>query len=68
MNAEPEEGRSRWDVTLPGLGWDVPDLETARSALLEAGVEVSDIVPVPAGRAAMFRDPEGNQLEIHQHS
>ena len=66
VGAEPDEGRSRWDVTLPGIGWDVPDLDAARSALLEAGVEVSDIVPVPAGRAAMFRDPEGNQLEIHQ--
>lgn len=66
VGAEPGEGLTRWDAALPGVTWDVPDLELACAALREHGVEVSDVVAVPAGRAAMFLDPEGNKLEIHQ--
>jgi predicted enzyme related to lactoylglutathione lyase len=48
------------------VAWDVPDVEAARAALLERGVDVADTQPVPGGRAALFSDPEGNRLEIHQ--
>ena len=45
---------------------DVPDVETAAAALRESGIDVGSVRPVPGGRAAIFSDPEGNRLEIHQ--
>ena len=45
---------------------DVADVERARSELMDRGVAVGAIEPVPYGRAAMLQDPEGNAIEIHQ--
>ena len=45
---------------------DVPDLVAACRALVERGVEFERTEDVPGGRAAFFRDPDGNRLELHQ--
>jgi len=45
---------------------DVPDVESSAAALRERGVDVGEVHAVPGGRAAMFSDPEGNRLELHQ--
>jgi predicted enzyme related to lactoylglutathione lyase len=45
---------------------DVRGLDEVVATLRERGVEVDRIEDVPYGRAAMLRDPEGNQLEIHE--
>lgn len=48
------------------IAFDVPDLITAVATLTAHSIPVSPIVAIPSGRYAQFRDPEGNQLEIHQ--
>ena len=45
---------------------DVPDIERAVAALRARDVAVGGIEPVPHGRAAMFADPEGNRIEVHE--
>jgi len=45
---------------------DVPDVEAAAEALRGRGIAVGAIRDVPGGRAAIFADPEGNRLELHQ--
>lgn len=48
------------------LVFDVPALEPVRERLMAQGVEVTEIAAVPGGRAAQFRDPEDNLIEIHE--
>lgn len=45
---------------------DLPDIWQAVAALLESGVTVGEVHPVPFGLAAMLSDPEGNMIELHQ--
>jgi predicted enzyme related to lactoylglutathione lyase len=45
---------------------DVDDIELVVARLKEVGVEVGRIQDVPHGRAAKFKDPEGNVVEVHQ--
>ena len=45
---------------------DVRDIEGAVARLGELGVDVTDILEVPFGRAATFQDPEGNVIQIHE--
>ena len=52
------EGRSSVPDTHRHFGLVVDDKEAVRSALAEAGVEVSQ------GRSLDFRDPWGNQVEV----
>lgn len=45
---------------------NVTDLDAAVRHLRAQGVAVDGVNPVPFGRAATFRDPEGNLIELHQ--
>ena len=38
----------------------VPDIEAARSQLLERGAEVGDVQEFPWGSFVFFNDPDGN--------
>lgn len=42
------------------------DLDATVGALRAGGLEVSDPLPVGAGRQAFVRDPSGNLVELHQ--
>lgn len=45
----------------------VDDIESARSALEEAGVEVTETSEIPdVGRQAFLHDPSGNLIELNQ--
>ena len=58
-NAPPADPHWFLVIDVTGLDAVVADLETR-------GVEIGDIQDVPYGRAATFRDPEGNLLEVHE--
>lgn len=45
---------------------DVVDLDEAVAALRSRGVDVGAIEPVPYGRAALLRDPDGHVVELHE--
>ncbi|MCW5689123.1 MAG: VOC family protein [Pseudolabrys sp.] len=45
---------------------ETDDIASARERIHKGGIAISAIEPVPFGRAAMLRDPEGNMIEIHQ--
>ncbi len=45
---------------------DVPGIDAVAERLRRLGVAVGPIEPVPYGRAAQFKDPEGNVIEIHE--
>ena len=44
----------------------VPDVEDARAKLLEAGVEVADVIDSGVCHIAGFYDPDGNSLILHR--
>lgn len=44
----------------------VADVDAAVAEVRAHGVEVSDPVPVGAGRQAFLRDPSGNRIELQQ--
>jgi catechol 2,3-dioxygenase-like lactoylglutathione lyase family enzyme len=44
----------------------VPDVEEARAKLLEAGVEVADVIDSGVCHIAGFHDPDGNSLILHR--
>jgi predicted enzyme related to lactoylglutathione lyase len=48
------------------LAVDVAGIDAVVAALRERGVPVGDVEAVPYGRAATFRDPEGNAIEVHE--
>ena len=52
---------SHWFIVI-----DVENLDAVVASLRERGVEVGAIEDVPYGRAATFRDPEGNVIEVHE--
>jgi catechol 2,3-dioxygenase-like lactoylglutathione lyase family enzyme len=44
----------------------VEDLDAAIAELRDAGVVVSDAVPVASSRQAFLNDPSGNGIELHE--
>ena len=52
--------------SLKGLQVVVEEIEEARAALVERGVEVSDVQDFPWGRFVFFSDPDGNAWSVQQ--
>jgi predicted enzyme related to lactoylglutathione lyase len=52
--------------SVQGLQVVVEDIEAARAALVEAGVDVSDVQDFPWGRFVFFSDPDGNGWAVQQ--
>jgi catechol 2,3-dioxygenase-like lactoylglutathione lyase family enzyme len=52
--------------SLDNLQMVVPDADAARAALLEAGVEASEVDEQPWGRFVYFSDPDGNGWALQQ--
>jgi catechol 2,3-dioxygenase-like lactoylglutathione lyase family enzyme len=52
--------------SVKGLQVVVDDIEAARAALAERGVEVSDVQDFPWGRFVFFGDPDGNAWSVQQ--
>jgi predicted enzyme related to lactoylglutathione lyase len=52
--------------TLRGLQVVVSDADAAREALVEAGVEASEVQDFPWGRFVFFSDPDGNGWAVQQ--
>ena len=62
-------GRGLTEMTpgsVKGLQVVVEDIEAARAALAERGVEVSDVQDFPWGRFVFFSDPDGNGWAVQQ--
>lgn len=52
--------------SVQGLQMVVPDIEAARTELVEKGVEVTDIQDFPWGSFVFFSDPDGNGWAVQQ--
>ena len=52
--------------SLQGLQVVVDDIEAARAALAEGGVEVSEVQDFPWGRFVFFSDPDGNGWAVQE--
>ena len=52
--------------SLKGLQMVVSDIRAARAALVERGVQVSEIQDFPWGRFVFFSDPDGNGWSVQQ--
>ena len=52
--------------SVQGLQVVVEDIEAARAALVEGGVDVSDVQDFPWGRFVFFSDPDGNGWAVQQ--
>ena len=52
--------------SVEGLQMVVEDIEAARAALVEGGVEVSEVQDFPWGRFVFFADPDGNGWALQQ--
>jgi predicted enzyme related to lactoylglutathione lyase len=52
--------------SLEGLQMVVEDIEAAHAALVERGVEVSEIQDMPWGSFVFFSDPDGNGWALQQ--
>jgi catechol 2,3-dioxygenase-like lactoylglutathione lyase family enzyme len=52
--------------SVQGMQVVVEDIGAARAALLERGVEVSDVQDFPWGRFVFFSDPDGNGWAVQQ--
>ena len=52
--------------SLQGLQLVVEDIESARTALLDGGVEVGEVQDFPWGRFVFFKDPDGNGWAVQQ--
>lgn len=52
--------------SLKGLQVVVADIEEARAAFVERGMEVSDVNDFPWGRFVFFSDPDGNSWSVQQ--
>ena len=52
--------------SLESLQVVVEDIEAARAALVEGGVDVSEIQDLPWGRFVFFSDPDGNGWSVQQ--
>jgi predicted enzyme related to lactoylglutathione lyase len=51
---------------IEGLLVVVDDADAARAALLERGVEASEVQELPWGRFVFFKDPDGNGWSVQQ--
>ena len=51
--------------TVP-IAFRVPNVEEARAALIEAGIEVADVIDSGVCHIAGFHDPDGNALILHR--
>jgi predicted enzyme related to lactoylglutathione lyase len=49
-----------------GLQLVVSDIQEARSALADGGVDVSEVQDFPWGRFVFFSDPDGNRWAVQQ--
>jgi catechol 2,3-dioxygenase-like lactoylglutathione lyase family enzyme len=58
-----EDGVSR-SATKAHVAYAVEGLDTWRSKLTAAGVELSEGIPIPGFRRFEFRDPFGNRVEF----
>ena len=52
--------------SVEGLQMVVEDIEAARAALAEGGVEVSEVQDFPWGRFVFFADPDGNGWAVQE--
>ena len=52
--------------SVEGLQLVVADVDEARSALMDRGVEVSGVQEFPWGRFVFFSDPDGNGWAVQQ--
>jgi predicted enzyme related to lactoylglutathione lyase len=52
--------------SVTGLQLVVPDIEAARTRLVDGGVEVSEVRDLPWGRFVFFNDPDGNSWSVQQ--
>jgi predicted enzyme related to lactoylglutathione lyase len=52
--------------TAQSLALEVEDLSAFRAALVERGVEVSEPHPLANCTIAVVRDPDGNQIWLHE--
>jgi predicted enzyme related to lactoylglutathione lyase len=52
--------------SLQGLQIVVPDIEAARTELVERGIEVSDVQHFDWGSFLFFNDPDGNGWAVQQ--
>ena len=52
--------------SVEGLQLVVEDVEAARAALAEGGVEVSEVQDFPWGRFVFFADPDGNGWAVQE--
>jgi catechol 2,3-dioxygenase-like lactoylglutathione lyase family enzyme len=62
-------GRGVTEMTpgsVKGLQVVVDDIEAAHDALVERGIDVSDVQDFPWGRFVFFSDPDGNRWAVQQ--
>ena len=62
-------GRGVTEMTpgsVKGLQVVVDDIEAAHDALVERGIDVSDVEDFPWGRFVFFSDPDGNAWSVQQ--
>jgi catechol 2,3-dioxygenase-like lactoylglutathione lyase family enzyme len=52
--------------TAQSLALEIPDLDGFRTSLLARGIEVSEPHELAACRIMVVRDPDGNQIWLHQ--
>ena len=52
--------------SVEGLQLVVDDIDAARQALLEGGVEVSEVESFPWGQFVFFADPDGNRWAVQR--
>ena len=52
--------------SLQGLQVVVEDVEAARAALVDGGVEVTEVQDFPWGRFVFFSDPDGNGWAVQE--
>jgi predicted enzyme related to lactoylglutathione lyase len=51
-----------------GCAFEVEDMEATVARLRDAGCKVNDIYPTPVCKISGLRDPEGNQITLHQRT
>jgi catechol 2,3-dioxygenase-like lactoylglutathione lyase family enzyme len=52
--------------SVQGMQMVVPDIHAAHAALVERGVETSDVQEFPWGSFVFFSDPDGNRWAVQQ--
>ncbi len=52
--------------SVEGLQLVVEDIEAARAALVEGGIDVTEVQDFPWGRFVFFSDPDGNGWAVQQ--